>query len=77
MYNIKVNNDSAFKTEVNDKQIIIDGEAIDMDLISISENRFHLIVDKKNYLAEVLEVNYADKKFKINLVPILVPDQAY
>lgn len=67
MYNIKVNNNSAFKTEVNNNKINVDGEAIDMDLIAISENRFHLIVDKKNYLAEVLEVNYAEKKFKLKV----------
>ncbi len=67
MYSIKINNDLSYKTEVIEDQITIEGEAFEMDLIAISENRFHLIVDKVNYLAEVLEVNYAEKKFKIKV----------
>ena len=57
----------SFKTELKVEQIILDGEALDLDLIAISENRFHLIVENKTYLAEVLEVNYAEKKFTIKV----------
>lgn len=66
MYQIKVNG-FEFETGYNNQQVVLNGNASDLDLITISENRFHIIHNHKSYLAEVLEVDYPQKTFKIRV----------
>jgi len=66
MYKIKVNGID-FETEHKNQQVVVNGNAIDLDLIPISENRFHIILEHKSYLAEVLDLNYSQKLFKIKV----------
>lgn len=66
MYQIKVNG-FEFETEHINNQVVLNGKAVDLDLITISENRFHMIHEHKSYLAEVLEVDYLQKTFKIKV----------
>ncbi len=66
MYQIKVNG-FEFETEHKNQQVIVNGGAVDLNLLTISENRFHIIHQHKSYLAEVLEVDYPQKTFKIKV----------
>lgn len=66
MYQIKVNGID-FETEHKNQQVVVNGNAVDLDLIAVSEKRFHIIRNHKSYLAEVLEVDYPQKTFKIKV----------
>ena len=55
------------ETEYIKGQLVLNGKPVDLDLIEISENRFHIIHENHSYLAEVLNVNYAEKTFSIKI----------
>ena len=67
MYKIKVNDYFDFETEVKDDVIFLNNVPINLDFISLGEGKFHFIKNKKSYSAEVVEINEADKEFKIKI----------
>lgn len=79
MYKIKVNDHFNFETELKDEVVFLDNVLTDVDFISLGEGKFHFIRDKKSYTAEVVEINRAEKKFKIkvnnNLFYLEIKDQ--
>lgn len=79
MYKIKVNDHFQFETKVKDNLIFLDGILTAIDFISLGAGKFHFIRDKKSYSAEVVEINQAEKKFKIkvnnNLYELEIKDQ--
>ncbi len=79
MYKIKVNDNHQFETEMKDRIVLVDGAAVEIDLIAIGGQRFHMILDKKSYLAELVEMDESQKKIKIrvnsNIYDLDVKDQ--
>ena len=67
MYKIKVNDRFNFETEVKNDVIFLNNIPVNLDFISLGDGKFHFIRDKKSYSAEVVEVNEADKEFKIKI----------
>ena len=67
MYKIKVNDHFDFETEVKDDVIFLNDVPINLDFFSIGDGKFHFIRDQKSYSAEVVEINEAEKQFKIKI----------
>ena len=67
MYKIKVNDRFNFETEVKNDVIFLNNAPISLDFISLGDGKFHFIKDNKSYSAEVVEINEAEKQFKIKI----------
>ena len=67
MYKIKVNDRFNFETEVKNDVIFSNNDLVNLDFISLGDGKFHFIRDKKSYSAEVVEINEAEKQFKIKI----------
>lgn len=52
---------------LSDAEFLVDGENAAIDLIKISDGKFHLIKNQKSYNAEVLAADYAEKAFEIRI----------
>jgi len=69
MYNIKIN-DKDYLVDINTtdtKNGKINDNNFSLDLININKNTFHLINDNKSYNAEIVNIDYKNKKAKIKI----------
>jgi biotin carboxyl carrier protein len=67
MLKIKVNQNLSIETDYKNDSLSLNGNMVDFDIQPISNSRFHIIKDQKSYLAEVLEINEAEKTYKIKV----------
>lgn len=67
MLKIHLNNDKNFVTEQKGEAILIDGKKINWDLLQIAENSFHIIDNHHSFRVEVIEADYEEKKFTIQV----------
>jgi biotin carboxyl carrier protein len=67
MNKIKVNDHFNFETEINEGVVFLDNVSTGVDYISLGDNKFHFIKDKKSYSAELVEGNFKEKVFKIKV----------
>jgi biotin carboxyl carrier protein len=74
------------KTTVNNSQIIeiangniINGEEKNIDIINVSENNYHLLINNKSYRAQTIHFNHEEKKITVlingNEYEILIKDK--
>jgi biotin carboxyl carrier protein len=61
MLKIKVNNKFAFDIEQNKTSTTVNGKEILFDLYNIDTNTVSILYGHKSYLAEVVEMNHADR----------------
>lgn len=55
MKKVLVNDSKSFEIEQEGDAVMVDGAHVKPDLYTISENRYHLILDHKGYQIEVIE----------------------
>ena len=67
MLKIKLNNDKIF--EFNDEKdgLLINNSNLDIDIHSVSENKFHLIKNNRSFNAEVMDFEPSTKIFRIKI----------
>ena len=79
MFKIKVNNSFDFETTIKNEVINLNGKDLSLDMLSIGNNKFHIIKNNKSYTAELVEKNLGEKTFKIkvnnNIYEIKAKDQ--
>jgi biotin carboxyl carrier protein len=79
MISVKVNNESTFSVDFKKETILINGEAVASDWISLGTNRYHVICNHQSYTLELLQSNEAGKQLVLKVngqqYPIAVTDQ--
>ncbi len=67
MIKAKVNGDREFKIETQLKGMLVDGTAVEWDLVKIGENRFHIIQNKRSYTVDVISADRTEKSFTLRI----------
>ena len=67
MFKIKVNNSLDFETTIKNDVINLNGSDLSLDMVSLGNNKFHIIKNNKSYTAELVEKNLVEKIFKIKV----------
>jgi biotin carboxyl carrier protein len=67
MLKIHLNAKENFVVEQDGDTVLIDGEALNWDLLQTAESSFHIVDNHQSYRVEVLEANYEEKKFTIQI----------
>jgi biotin carboxyl carrier protein len=67
MYQIKVNQKFNFKTEYRNEEIFLDDALTPIDFKRIDDHRFHLIYKHQSFLAELVNIDQAEKKMIIKV----------
>ncbi|MBC7653969.1 MAG: acetyl-CoA carboxylase biotin carboxyl carrier protein subunit [Oligoflexus sp.] len=79
MFKIKVNNSFDFETSIKNDVINLNGNDLSLDMVSLGNNKCHIIKNNKSYTAELVEKNLVEKTFKIkvnnNVYEIKAKDQ--
>lgn len=66
MYKVNVNN-ADFEVQLNNGQIVLDGQDFDWDISQINENTFHIIKNSQSYRAEIVNVDHKAKKLTLKI----------
>lgn len=79
MYKVKVNNQFLFEVDHKDAEIIVNGDAVQLDLSGINAAHTHVLYQHKSFRTEIVELNRAEKtciiKVNGNIYQISVEDQ--
>src|SRR6476659_6522821 len=79
MYQVKVNQKFNFKTDYKNGEFFLDDTSIVIDFKRIDEKRFHLIYHHQSFLAELVNLNFPEKKMSIkvnqNIYDLEIRDQ--
>lgn len=68
MYTIKINEQQECTVEQTaDSKFLLDGHEFSPDLLEVKPGIFHLILNHRSYLAEVISNNAAEKTFQIRI----------
>lgn len=67
MKHILVNNSGTYTIQMESEDVLVDGNLIQMDLEDYSNDRIHVLLKNKSYSAEVVVVNYKEKKAEIKI----------
>ena len=67
MYKLTVNNGPELAASVTPGGFILDGETIQVDMVRIQHETFHLISGTKSYVAEILSFDPASRSFEIRV----------
>ena len=67
MLKIHLNANKNFVAEQDGNTLLIDGEPLNWDLFQTAENSFHIVDKHQSYRVEVIEANYEEKKFTIQI----------
>ena len=67
MYKAKVNRTSDLNIIFSEDQYHINNQPIDWDIISLGNDRFHIIYKSKSYQAELVECNMEEKSFTFDI----------
>jgi biotin carboxyl carrier protein len=66
MYNATVN-DQQFRISLHDENLIVNDSAIQWDLVRVSEQYFHLLINHKSYRAEIVKTDFINKSFLLKV----------
>lgn len=69
MINAKVNSNTTFAIEHNElnNSYSINGVAVELDMIKLNTNSYHVLSDNKSYHVEVLAADHSSKTFTIKI----------
>lgn len=77
--NAVVNGNKIIDVEVGEEGYILDGQKYNWDVSLLPDGRYHIILDGKNNIAEILEADHDKKTFRIkfnsSIYEILLLDQ--
>lgn len=74
-YNIIYNENKAHEIELKDNKIIIDGQNIDIDLVHIYKEKYHIIDNNESFNIEVVRADFQNKIFEIKVNDTVYPIQ--
>lgn len=66
-YNIIFNDNKAHQIEINDKEILVDGQSTPIDLVHIYKEKYHAIDNLESYSIEVLKADFQNKTIEIRV----------
>ena len=67
MYKVKVNGDFQYEIENKGDQILVNGEAVQLDLNKINDSAIHVLHNNKSFNTEVVEISRAGKSWRIKV----------
>lgn len=66
-YKVFYKEDQSHEIELDNQDIIIDGEKTSIDLVKLLDNKFHILQNHKSYNLEVIHADYKLKRFSIKV----------
>ncbi len=63
---------NSYQIDFNKEEVIVDGQEFDLDLVELSEGKYHIISDHKSYSVELVSLDRAKK-----LVSVKVNNHVY
>lgn len=66
-YKVFYKEDQSHEIELDNQLIRIDGQATEIDLVKLLDNKFHILQNHKSYNIEVLHTDYNLKRFSIKV----------
>jgi len=66
-YKVFYKEDQSHEIELDNQDIIIDGEKTTIDLVKLLDNKFHILQNHKSYNLEVIHADYKLKRFSIKV----------
>jgi biotin carboxyl carrier protein len=67
MKHILVNNSNTYTIQLEGKDVLVNGNLTQMDFTESSNDFIHILLENKSYSAEVVNVNYNEKKAEIKI----------
>lgn len=67
MLKIKLNNDKIFEYREDRGGLFINNSGFEVDVLRLSENKFHLIKDNRSFNAEVIDFDSPTKTFRLKV----------
>ena len=67
MLKLKINDNEPIEAQVADGKVLLDEKALDWDIQSIGEGKFHIIHGHQSYRAEVVSADYKTKAFEVKV----------
>jgi biotin carboxyl carrier protein len=66
-YNVLYNDEKVHQVAIENNTISIDGKPTEIDIVHIYQQKYHAIDDSKSYNIEVINADFANKVFNINV----------
>ena len=66
-YNVLYNDEKVHQVAIENNTISIDGKPTEIDIVHIYQQKYHVIDDSKSYNIEVINADFANKVFNINV----------
>ena len=67
MFKIKVNDSNVFDIDIADKQFVVDGKKLDLDVVQINNDMWSILYKHKSYMAELVDIDRVDKSCKVKV----------
>lgn len=67
MYKVKVNAAQEYAIESTNEGFLLNGETVDLDIVSTGSDAYHLLHKGQSYRIRVIEANAAEKKLTIRV----------
>lgn len=67
MFKVKVNDKYNFEINSVGDLHLVDGIPVELDLLKVNSNTFHIIHNSKSYLAELVDINHSEKTCTIKV----------
>jgi biotin carboxyl carrier protein len=67
MLQVRTGSQLSWNIDFNAKEITVDGEPFNWDLVNLGDGRYHLIWEGRSYSAELLEVDATAKQVRLKL----------
>ncbi len=66
-YKVKDIKENSVEVVFNNGEILLNNEPIELDMLQVSSEKYHIIQDNKSYNLEVLDSDFKKKHFKIKV----------
>ena len=67
MYKVKVNGAQEFTIDKQKDAFVLDGQTVELDIVSTGADAYHILHDNKSYNIRVIDVNATEKKITIRV----------
>lgn len=67
MYQVKVNNDKTYNVDLQDGELVLDGNSINWDLTRMSDGSIHIIHNDKSYRVRLVKADYETKSLVVRV----------
>lgn len=67
MYQVKVNNDKTYNVDLQDGELVLDGNSINWDLTRMSDGSIHIIHKDRSYRVRLVKADYETKSLVVRV----------